>query len=29
VLKVAPAGDASIQFLDETGKVVRMVTPQS
>lgn len=29
VLRVDPAGDASIQFLDETGKVVRTVTPQS
>ena len=29
VLKVEPSGEASIQFLDETGKVVRTVTPQS
>jgi hypothetical protein len=29
VLKVEPDGAASIQFLDEAGKVVRTVTPQS
>ena len=29
VLKVTAAGEASIQFLDEAGKVVRTVTPQS
>lgn len=29
VLTVDPAGNASIQFLDEAGKVVRTVTPQS
>jgi hypothetical protein len=28
VLKVTPAGEASIQFLDETGKVVRTVRPE-
>jgi hypothetical protein len=28
VLKVTPAGEASIQFLDETGKVVRTVSPE-
>lgn len=29
VLQANPAGNASIQGLDETGKVVRTVTPQS
>jgi hypothetical protein len=29
VLTVDPAGNASIQFLDEAGKVVRTVTPIS
>lgn len=29
LLKVDPAGNAAIQFLDETGKVIRTVTPQS
>ena len=29
VLKVTPGGEASIQFLDESGKLTRIVTPQS
>lgn len=29
MLKVTAAGEASIPFLDEAGKVVRTVTPQS
>ena len=29
VLQVTAAGDASIEFLDETGRVVRTVSPRS